>query len=83
MLELTIAVSNGDVNPMGERGALEAVTPQEEVLAPLWALGHLIQTNKIDAADAEKWKKFYLTALLTFKLIKTSEEREFETINFI
>jgi len=80
VLELTIAVSNGDVNPMGERGALEAVTPQEEVLAPQWALGHLIQTNKIDAADAEKWKKFYLTALLTFKLIKTSEEREFETI---
>ena len=73
VLELTIAVSHGDVNPMSERGNLQAVTPQE-------ALGTLIETNKIDATDAAKWKKFFLTALLTFKLITTSEEREFETI---
>ena len=80
VLELTIAVSHGDVNPMSERGSLAAVTPQEEVLAPLWALGTLIETNKIDAADAAKWMTLFLTALVTFKVIKTSEEREFETI---
>ena len=79
-LELTIAVSHGDVDPMSERGSLAAVTPQEEVLAPLWALGTLIETNKIDAVDAAKWMKLFLTTLVTFKVIKTSEEREFETI---
>ena len=80
VLELTIAVSHGDVNPMNERGSLAAATPQEEVLAPMWALGTLIETNKIDAADAAKWEKLFLTTLVTFKVIKTSEEREFETI---
>ena len=60
VLELTIAVSHGDANPMNERGSLAAVTPQEEVLAPLWALGTLIETNKIDAADAAKWMEMFL-----------------------
>ena len=80
VLELTIAVSHGDVNPMSERGSSAAVTPHEEVLAPLWALGTLIETNEIDAADAAKWMTLFLTTLVTFKVIKTSEEREFETI---
>ena len=73
-------MTNSDENPHSERGALTAVTPQEEVLAPQWALGHLIEANQIDAADAAKWKKFFLTTLITFKAIKTNEEREFETI---
>ena len=79
-LELTIAVATTDVNPVHERGALAAVTPQEEVLAPLWALGHLIQTNQLDGDDAAKWTKLFRTALVTFKVIMTNEGREFETM---
>ena len=78
-IKLTVAV-DGSTSPANQRGALKAVTPQEEILAPYWALGALLHDKKISDSDAEMWKRLFLTTQVTFKLLKGDEDREFETM---
>lgn len=79
-INLTIAVPHASMDIAAERGSLKAVTPQEEVIAPLWAMGKHLANKELTGAAIENWKKRFLTVSATFKLLKTDEDREFETI---
>ena len=79
-LKLTIAVEDLSLNPLEHKGALQAVSPQEEVIAPLYALGQALTSKSIAGSDAQKWRDCFSSALLTFKHLATKEEKEFETI---
>ena len=79
-LRLTVAVEDPGVNPMEHKGALQAVSPQEEVIAPLYALGQALKSKSIAGSDVQKWRDCFSSTLLTFKHLETKEEKEFETI---
>ena len=79
-LKYTVAVEDPSMNPLEKKGALQAVSPQEEVIAPLFALGQALKSKSIAGSDAQKWRECFSSALLTFKLLETKEEKEFETI---
>ena len=78
-IKLTVGVE-GSTPPDEQKGALKAVSPQEELIAPLWALGTSLQEGKVTDSDAEMWTNAFTTTLVTFKMLKTEEAREFETI---
>lgn len=78
-IKLIVGV-DGSTSPDEQRGALKAVSPQEEVLAPYWALGSLLQAGKVTDSDAAMWTRAFATVVVTFKMLKTEEAREFETI---
>ena len=78
-IKITVGV-DGPTSPDEQRGALRAVSPQEEIIAPLWALGSLIQEGRVTDSDIEMWTRALTTTLVTFKMLKTEEAREFETI---
>ena len=57
-LKLTVAVEDPSVNPMEHKGALQAVSPQEEVITPLYALGQALKSKSIAGSDAQQWREF-------------------------
>ena len=65
---------------MEHKGALQAASPQEELLAPFLALGHAVLSQNVANSDAQKWLSWMQTTLFTFKLLPTREAKEFETI---
>ena len=79
-LRFMVAVEDPIKNPLEHKGALQAVSPQEEVIAPLFALGQALKSKSIAGSDEQKWRECFSSALLTFKLFETKEEREFETM---
>ena len=79
-LHIVVALDDVQANPLDKKGALQAVSPQEEVLAPYYALGTAVKNKAIAKSDADKWKLFMSTAVFTFKLLPGKEQKEFETI---
>ena len=79
-LNIVVALDDVKANPLEQKGALQAVSPQEEVLAPYYALGTAVKNKAIAKSDADKWKLFMTTTLVTFKLLPGKEQKEFETI---
>ena len=79
-LHIVVALDDVKANPLEQKGALQAVSPQEEVLAPYYALGTAVKKKTIAKSDADKWKLFMTTILVTFKLLPGKEQKEFETI---
>ena len=53
-LKYTVAVEDPSMNPLEKKGALQAVSPQEEVIAPLFALGQALKSKSIAGSDAQK-----------------------------
>jgi hypothetical protein len=78
-IKMYVAVSSANINPLTAKGALQAVSPQEQIVAVYWALAAAV-IKGITLDDVEKWKKHLLTAVFTFKVLQTDEEKEFETI---
>ena len=79
-LQIVVALDDVKANPLENKGALQAVSPQEEVLAVYFALGTAVKNKTIAKSDADKWKLFMATTLVTFKLLPGKEQKEFETI---
>ena len=65
---------------MMKKGALQAVTPQEEILAPYLALANEMKAGRLAQSDVDAWVKFFRTVLFTFKVLPTHLDKEFETI---
>ena len=79
-IAVVVCAGNVDQNPMEHKGALQAASPQEELLAPIFALGQACRSNNVANSDAEKWLHWLHTARFTCKLLPTKEANEFETI---
>ena len=77
---IVVCIDNTRADPMAHKGGLRAATPQEELLAPIFALGQACVANSLANSDAQKWLQWFQTARFTFKLLPTKEAREFETI---
>jgi len=56
-----------------------AVTLQEELLAPYFALANNIKAG-LSQSDIAAWSKFFRTAVMTFKVLRDPDAREFATL---
>ena len=61
-------------------GSVMAMTPQEQVLAPYWALGAALKKGTVAESDVEAWRKFFCTTLFTWKVLPSTDDQDFETI---
>ena len=77
---VVVCVDDVNQNPLEHKGALQAASPQEELLAPIFTLGHAVLSENVANSDAQKWLSWMQTTLFTFKLLPTREAKEFETI---
>lgn len=78
-IKVVVAVDSAKAKPMGSKGAWQAVSPQEQIIAVYWALATAI-VRGLTREDIEKWNKHLLSAVFTFKILPTDEDKEFETI---
>ena len=78
-IKLYVAIDSAKASPMTAKGALQAVSPQEQIVAVYWALAEAV-VKGMTADDVEKWKKHLLTAVFTFKVLASDEDKDFETI---
>ena len=56
-----------------------SVTPQEEILAPYFALANNIKAG-LCASDISAWSTFFRTTLFTFKVLRDADAKEFATL---
>ena len=57
-----------------------AMTPQDEILAPYYAIYMALKKGEMAESDVQAWRKFFSTALFTWKVLPTNEDMEFETL---
>ena len=76
-MKVFIAVTHAEKPP--ELKNLMVVTPQEEILAPYFALADNIKAGLCDS-DIEAWNTFFRTTLFTFKVLRNADAKEFATL---
>ena len=79
-LKLTIAVDSLDENPMSMLGALKCVSPIEDYHAPIVALSGEMGRADFGPTRKDKWKKLFLGAHFTFKLLPLLADKEFQSL---
>ena len=50
-------------------------------MAPWWMLGSLLKKGPLAESDVQAWRRFFSTALFTWKVLPLPEDLEFETIS--
>ena len=61
-------------------GSVTAMSPQEDIVAPYLAIYKALKKGEMAESDVKAWRKFFATALFTWKVLPTNEDMEFETI---
>ena len=74
-IEVTIGMDSKDHSPSTMKGSLKAMTPQEDIIAAYWALGDQMQSGHLTADDVARWTKLFRTAVFTFKVLPTNEDK--------
>ena len=82
IMKIVVAADSaeGSLRAMMTKGALQAVTPLEEILAPYLALANDMTAGRLAPSDVAAWLTFFRTALFTFKVLPTQDDKEFATI---
>lgn len=74
---LVIALPDAEANVLEQMGAMQCVSPEEELHAWVWAVHRDLKAGK----SLKEWKKMALSQPMTFQVISSDDDKYYKTCN--